>query len=492
MHDYYSDWDMCNLNETAFLHSTDPASVMGSYYKEKYVVHWSPDRRTNIIGYNLYVSDYCDTNFVKYNEDPITSTYYLLPLSTDDKLLLIKSIHKSGCDLDYSYIYSLSDIDRDFGFFNYRSYLKPIGTTDTSKDQSFTSLTTIYGNVNIDSLVLLTMVKRDWFNFSCQRVHMETHNINVFLCSTVVHLPLSHKTGFAFQYRMYYKNNMMSLPRDTFEYFTTNINNRIRNPQYGWYAMNVLNPVWITHYINECQKILQRGYTGIFADDAVRDIVWRVDVIPPGINEEYWSEKLYTMLVIIKNHISPAFLIYNGLKSDMYFITAADGGLIEHFAHTLKGFVSTETWIEQVNTLISVPNDKKIFVIARGEESDVKARIFSLASFLIAASNNTFYCYTRKYGVAEYYPECSINIGTPVNTLSSINEIYHPSYGVYIRRYSNGLVVVNPDKGMSASISLDTRMYKAGINNDQVSFTVNDGPLIVPPQSAIILLHEPN
>jgi hypothetical protein len=494
MHTRYEDWDKCNLKEFAFLHGTDPAGISVIPSNETCIINWQNDCRNVVTGYNLYTSPYASGGYKKVNNRVITNTNYVDNEFKSPQYYLIKSVIHNHNEIDFSTI-KFAEAKKKSIILT-KPYYK-VTDTDTSNDsiriEIYLSVEK-FGDIEPDSAIAHLCLNRSWFNFIDYPFTMSTTDNKTYSCTTELVIPVSYKAGIPYYFTFIKDTTLFRLPQDDSTYYTTNMNNRLRNPNYGWYGMDAASSDWISHYISQCRTILATGADGIFADDATREILWRLDCPPVGFNRENWINSIASMISSVKKAIEPKKLIFNGLKNDHKFLKYADGGMIEGFAHTYSGYVKKKKWENQIDAMLKSHLNKKILVISRGEEEDRAARIFSLASFLLGYSKTSYYCYAERYGRVKFYPEYEIDMGDPIEYPRSVRHLCDKKTGVYSRKFKNGIIIVNPDTLYAEIPTIKKTLYMSVLKketksgNDIIEYIPIQGKMSILPQTGLILL----
>ena len=84
--------------------------------------------------------------------------------------------------------------------------------------------------------------------------------------------------------------------------------------------------------------------------------------------------------------------------------------------------------------------------------------MWTLANYLLLKGNHTFINLEVSQG-AEWFPEYDLPIGHPITPLPAVVDVLRDSSGLYVRVYSNGLVLVNADPdGAPLTMSLSGPM----------------------------------
>ena len=117
------------------------------------------------------------------------------------------------------------------------------------------------------------------------------------------------------------------------------------------------------------------------------------------------------------------------------------------------------------------------FLQAYGATTDYKTMRYGLASALM---DNGYFVYLPPSGTLQpsWYDDYEAPIGDPVDGPQTAPK----QNGIYLRRYTNGVVLVNPSKTATASIYVGTGYRRLsgtqdpGVNNGQAQSTVTLGP----------------
>lgn len=192
-------------------------------------------------------------------------------------------------------------------------------------------------------------------------------------------------------------------------------------------------------------KWVQR-YTGQSDDPQ-----WRADIVS-------WATRMQSALHALKHPL--ALVINFGLGSiapnDTYvqqLIRHTDGILDEgSFTNYGNGYITDDNWVQLVNLIKEVQSLKKPYYSI--DEFSTKSLShdqiqWALSSYLMGKDHlaTIFISASQQYGSDLRYPEYNANIGTPEGDM-------YKDQLVYWRKYSNGLVVVNPSSSSSYSVQI--------------------------------------
>lgn len=250
------------------------------------------------------------------------------------------------------------------------------------------------------------------------------------------------------------------------DWFLHDINgNRLIHKHWGWYAMDVGNTGWRSHYANYVKSKLDSfPFDGVFADDT-----W--DFFPAGSGWNPWTVSIEDVPIEIKNRwhsdmldtirfvkalIGNKLLIVNTANNDDY-VDACDGKMEEEFVHpswyNLDEFYDNYiNWRGKVESLKNISQRGKYYIARSGTiipenptEVDFERvhdmMIYCFASYLLGVNGEKaafgFNKIDSKDGSRGYYSEFDVPLGSPIND-------YYLLASVYLRDFENGKVLVNP------------------------------------------------
>ena len=272
-----------------------------------------------------------------------------------------------------------------------------------------------------------------------------------------------------------------SMPEEVFLHDADTGNRIVYTGYPGYFIMNPASGFWRDYSLERSQEMLAMGYDGIHLDDVWADLELHGgpdfaqanedgNIIEPYTETPSWYAKETYMadtkafIEHIEGNIEPAVTFYNGLNEtptfdEAYYLPAADGVGLEAplVADWVKGGYrgNEQLWRAALVAYLSVPDDKTVSWIDYGTRENVKARLYSLASYLLVARENSYYMYTPQCWYLTYLPEWDLDFGKPVSQPTSPDELYDPESGLYIREYSKSLIVVNPDDTNAKTVRLD-------------------------------------
>ena len=132
--------------------------------------------------------------------------------------------------------------------------------------------------------------------------------------------------------------------------------------------------------------------------------------------------------------------------------------MIEGFAANVLESFEESDYVEQLNKGIALANAGKIILAQPYETSTVNYRLLNLASYLLLKGNQSFIAMGGSG--CKWWPEYEIPIGHPTQTKPNMQG-YAKAPHLYMREYSNGLVIVNSDKTSAHTVQLSSGLFAA-------------------------------
>lgn len=484
IHPSNNEYKIVNLDEDAFLHSSEPSALAISFKNNKYHFYWLPDRRTNLslLGYRFYYSINTDSTADFTKLDTLIKTNSLtcdLPKST--KWVKVKTVIEGDNEISYGSPVKL-----------YYSSAEPVLAADIINEErkndtlthnfQFLSL----GDVSPDSIIILIDYNRNNIKDQFIKFKMDK-NKEKWNFSQKIYLDPQIKTsgGYEFYLDVYYQGKKKSFPSSGF--ISTNINNRIKNDYYGFFIMNVGSNTWRNAYIQEVHNSINSlGYGGLFEDDTWYQVSRNSgDCYPPfGYRDSLWFKYLNEFLKEIKSSLKNYPVYFNGLysRNALGLLNYTDGGMTEGFAYThWSKFVSRTYWEELCNIGIECQKKYNKNWLALGGiiNNDPIPRLYVLSSYLLVSDINSYYANATNYQTFAHYPEFDIPLGLPKKSAdSNINELkmtYKSNNTDYfLRWFDKGLVAVNPNNNNYVLINGLKNYLKVEVDD---KLTINGGRL---------------
>jgi len=227
----------------------------------------------------------------------------------------------------------------------------------------------------------------------------------------------------------------------------------------GFCMMDPGNSDWLSFWLQraiETQE--QHGWDGIFMDNVEASLGKRYDedLVPAN----YTNDKSYQTAIegALKYYYERYFKPQNrplyaniiavqDWTTWLQYLNYLDGVMIEDFAVDWdSGYKTVEEWESQMDAISSAQEiGKHVILVAQGKKTDEKRQEFSFASYLLVNEGKASFRYTEDQAYDEiwFYDNYEMNLGVPKA----------PRYregNQWKREFSNGVVTVNPEKGISS------------------------------------------
>ena len=255
-------------------------------------------------------------------------------------------------------------------------------------------------------------------------------------------------------------------------WFYHHVDERVYWCAWGWYLMDVDHPDWRDWWLEQVlQQIADNDNDGLFADSVTVPNYLGYDDWQPALPavdaafENEWARRIESWLDWLNNALGDRLLIVNagswvnGRNTTDYSL--ADGVMIEGFAGWDEyDRFAFEDWQLQMDRILGLVAQDRA-VIAQSYVSDAPERLWTLANYLLIKGDHT-YINLETTQDAEWFPEYDLPVGSPLAAVpATVAELQDAATGLYLRPYSGGLVVVNPDPdGTPQTLHLDAPMQQ--------------------------------
>ncbi len=281
-----------------------------------------------------------------------------------------------------------------------------------------------------------------------------------------------------------------------------NSGNRVINTYWGgWYLMNHTSG-WRDFYVQYSNTLLNSPYVdGIFGDDVINEIRWTItagvfsDAITkatlttsdfPSSYLDNWENDTVNFLNYIKNNmvLGKQFIINSERRTtDVYLMdTNVDGKMSEGFA----GAITEDKVIESINGMILDSATGKIFIAENNAGSPTsptsRSAEYCYAATLLGINGNKCY-FGYNYGFYYGYEQGATHMPVLETKLGSPSGAYYKSQGVYMRNFTNGIVLLNPSDSYF-TVNLGGNYQLANSNSTILNISLS-------PWSGVILLSHP-
>ncbi len=219
---------------------------------------------------------------------------------------------------------------------------------------------------------------------------------------------------------------------------------RVRQ-SWGWYLMNPDNASWRRYWVGQVRReVATTDADGVFMDSTSVPNDFGADTYTPHLPaydppwELAWSHRIERWLRYTQRHVGKPIVVNAGswvtTRERTSYANAA-GIMVEGFA---TGLAPADWRLELTRALGLVRRDKIVICQSYPAVSDVRARMFDLASYLLIKGRHTYVNFGEGIQVS-WFPEYGIALGKAVDAPGLREE-----QGVYVRRYARGLVLANP------------------------------------------------
>ncbi|HWN81778.1 MAG TPA: hypothetical protein VNM87_06765, partial [Candidatus Udaeobacter sp.] len=324
------------------------------------------------------------------------------------------------------------------------------------------------------------------------------------------HSELDVDVKFGFGYRIEVegeKGQKITLP-PTWVY-TTNVTNRLRDANWGFYWTRADSPYWI-EYVSKLIDFTGARPNGqvksVFFDELLFDPAARVDALPADLTAERGIVDAATLVAAIHAQRPDLALYYNGLPrdpltplwqavhgnqstpADTLAAAGATGGMIEGFAvsswydsghgNRARNFAPPEEWFSQIACArAEAERGSELLLLARGPSlTETRERIFAFASYLLVRAPGVRFGYMVDRCTTPPLPEWGADLGAADEPIPPIgrsgwageDDGRNQVGGAYGRRFERGEVWVNPGERREV-VKLDLPGYRLGIAPDSTA-----------------------
>jgi hypothetical protein len=207
---------------------------------------------------------------------------------------------------------------------------------------------------------------------------------------------------------------------------------------------------WASNVIAELET---QGWDGVFMDDANPTIKYAYN--PSSVakypNDATYSAAMESALAYIGPRVQAHGKLaianfscwaeyHDQLNGWLNYLSGAlDEMFVKWGSNSGEGYRPESQWKEQVEEASYAAAHGKIFLgFTQGAEGEVQAARYGYASLLLGADSAASYSFIPNYSSEAWMPEFEYQIGEPTGAYRK------DTSGLYMREFTNGLVVVNP------------------------------------------------
>ncbi len=214
---------------------------------------------------------------------------------------------------------------------------------------------------------------------------------------------------------------------------------------WGWYLMNPDNTSWRTYYVAQLRRQVATTHAdGVFMDSTSVPNDFGASTFTPPLPaydppwELQWSRKIERWVPSVQKAVGKPIIVNAGswvTTRERTDYSSAAGIMLEGLATNLA---PADWQLELTRGLGLVQKGKVVICQSYPDASDVDARMFDLASYLLIKGSHTYVNFGEGIQVS-WFPEYGIDLGAAVDQPGLRGD-----QGAFVRRLANGLVVVNP------------------------------------------------
>jgi Hypothetical glycosyl hydrolase family 15 len=220
---------------------------------------------------------------------------------------------------------------------------------------------------------------------------------------------------------------------------------RVLQGSWGWYLMNPDDASWRAYWVAQVRRQVATTHAdGVFMDSTSVPNDFGASTFTPPLPafdppwELAWSKRIERWLVYTQKRVGKPIVVNAGswvTTREKTSYAAAAGVMIEGFATGL----APADWQLELNRMLGlVRRDKIVICQSYPDVNDVAARMFDLGSYLLIEGSHTYVNFGEGIRVT-WFPEYDLQLGAATDPPGLVVE-----QGAYVRRFANGLVVVNP------------------------------------------------
>jgi len=275
---------------------------------------------------------------------------------------------------------------------------------------------------------------------------------------------------------------------------------RVRQ-SWGWYLMNPDNASWRAYYVGQVRRQVATTHAdGVFMDSTSVPNDFGASTFTPPLPaydppwELQWSRKIARWIGYVQKHVGKPIIVNAGswvTTRERTDYSGAAGIMVEGFATNLA---PTDWQLELTRALGLVRKGKVVICQSYPDPGDVNARMFDLASYLLIKGDHTYVNFGEGIEVS-WFPEYDVDLGAPVDPPG-----LRQDQGVFVRRFANGLAVVNPGEStvryaLPAAMQLVTPVGGGAVPDSgqlPASWTLRTAPVTavtLGPRQGAVLLH---
>jgi hypothetical protein len=220
---------------------------------------------------------------------------------------------------------------------------------------------------------------------------------------------------------------------------------RLYQRQWGWFVMNTDNASWRAYYLAQVRRQVATTHAdGAFLDSASVPNEFGGSSFTPALPdysppfEHAWTLKLDRWLPYVQRKLGRPVIVNAGswvTTRDRTNYSRVAGVMVEGFA---TGLAPVDWQLELKRALGLIRKGRVVICQSYPAVGDVEARTFDLGSYLLIEGTRTYVNFGEGIQVS-WFPEYGLDLGNAIDPPG-----LRTDQGAFVRRFANGLVVVNP------------------------------------------------
>jgi hypothetical protein len=216
---------------------------------------------------------------------------------------------------------------------------------------------------------------------------------------------------------------------------------------------------WLDYFLARMEKSQRDGWDGVFFDNL--GTRFTVHWANPDVKlkkyptlDSYRAAAMGFLKEVNQRYFDPedkplfANISVRWGDNPTYFsyLSYFDGVMDEYWAVSRTGYYSVKSWEDRLlRAEGTLKQGKSMILVAQGTEQDYSRQRFTLASYLLIASDKAYFRYTRNdaYSQSWTYENYGLPLGKPLGD-------YTRNGNTWSRRFTNGEVKVNPETRTSS------------------------------------------
>ncbi len=216
----------------------------------------------------------------------------------------------------------------------------------------------------------------------------------------------------------------------------------------GYYNMDPGNPGYQAFWLERAiQMQEQYGWQGVFIDNVEASLskYLQAGSLPAKYptDESFQAAAEDFLRYLHDSKLSPVYANIISIRDEdvwLRYLEYLDGAMLENFAvDWLGGELSSSEWVSEMNMLIKSQNmNKKLILVAQGDQDDLARQRFAYASYLLVNDGLAYFRYSHHSAYREIwlYDNYDLDLGVP------LGDMYYQN-GSWLRNFEFGTVSVN-------------------------------------------------